>query len=106
MTFNLTPNVRVRRDDEGRIRQLSHPQQPYRPDALELGMMAASGGPARLTPRSLADQYLREVAPVYGFAPATVANFSAAAATTPSQASSELRFKEEKNIADSTTVSY
>lgn len=105
MPFTLTPNVHVRRDETGTVRQLSHPQQSYQPDATLL--TASVGGASHpLTPRTLAENYLREVAPIYQFAPTAVSNFAAAASPTPTPAPSELRFKEEKSVAGAVTVSY
>jgi hypothetical protein len=104
MAFNLTPNVSVRRDDEGHVRQLSHPQQPYRPDSVPA--IAVESRPATVTPRALAESYLREVAPIYGFPQQALSNFAATEGASPTEASTELRFKEEKNIANNATVSY
>lgn len=104
MAFNLTPSVSVRRDEQGHVRQLSHPQQPYRPESMPGIFPGASA--AQPTPRAHAESYLREVAPLYGFAPREVSNFAAAPTTSPSEAPTELRFKEEKNIASNATVSY
>jgi zinc metalloprotease ZmpB len=107
MAFTLTPEVKVRRDAQGNVRQLSHTQEPYRPDAMAMAIMAADGKPATLTPRALAEEYLRDVAGFYGFAPAALANFAAApAAAAITTVPTELRFKEEKAVANAATVSY
>src|SRR5262245_37974243 len=103
MPIELTPDVKVRRDAGGKVRQLSHAQQPYRPAAVDLLAMEAA---APLTPRALAEQYLRDAAPVFEFAPAETANFAAAAESSPSEAGVELRFKEEKSVGGGVTVSY
>ncbi|HKB05209.1 MAG TPA: hypothetical protein VKD90_23495 [Gemmataceae bacterium] len=103
MPIELTPDVKVRRDASGTVRQLSHAQQPYRPAAVDMiGMEAATA----LTPRKLAEQYLRDASEVFGFAPAETANFAAAAESSPSEAGVELRFKEEKAVGGGVTVSY
>jgi hypothetical protein len=102
MPFELTPNVQVRRDRDGHIRQLSHPAQPYRPDAPSI---AAFGGADAMTPRVLAEQYLKDVSDVLGLT-ASTDNFAAGFAASPSTAGEDLRFKEEKAVAGATTVSY
>src|SRR5262245_13600840 len=96
MAFEMTRNVEVRRDRNGRVRQLSHAQQPYRPAALDLPPAGLAG--RALSPRGLAEQYLRDVADVYGLAPSTMANFAASPGGAPSAAPTELRFKEKKAI--------
>jgi hypothetical protein len=102
MPIELTPDVKVRRDASGTVRQLSHAQRPYRPAPVELLAMGA----APLTPRALAEQYLRDAAPVFGFTPAETANFSAETAPSATNAGVELRFKEEKAVGNGVTVSY
>jgi hypothetical protein len=57
MPFELSANVDVQRDDEGLIRILRHPQDPFSPERAGL---------TEPSPLELADQYVREVAPLYG----------------------------------------
>jgi hypothetical protein len=52
MAFNITPNVTVERDKAGVVRHLGHLQQPYTP--------LPGSAPS---PRVLAGEYLRDVAP-------------------------------------------
>src|SRR5262249_51999146 len=102
--FELTPNVHVGRGADGRVRQLSHAQNPYRPTAADLlpsGLAAEA-----LTPRGLAEQYIRDTAALFEFAPGTTANFAAALAPQAGEAGVELRFKNEKNVANSVAVAY
>lgn len=54
MAFSLTPDVNVVRDQAGRIRQLSHLQQPY---------VAAEA--LVVSPRTLVASYLDDVADLY-----------------------------------------
>src|SRR5215213_2146588 len=96
MAFEITPNVQVSRDRNGRIRQLSHAQQPYRLEAVDFALEAAV---APLTPRVLAEQYIRDVAEILELAPESLGNFAAEATLAPSPADTELRFKEEKTAA-------
>jgi hypothetical protein len=102
MAIELTPDVKVRRDESGTVRQMSHAQRPYRMGALE--MLARGGDP--LTPRALAEQYLRDAAPIFGFAAGATENFAAEAAPSPTDAGVELRFKEEKSVGGGVTVAY
>src|SRR5262245_44590803 len=101
MPIELTPDVKVSRDASGNVRQLSHAQRPYRPAPVE---MMAIGPDISLTPRVLAEQYLRDAAPIYGFAPEETANFAAEAAVAPTEAGVELRFKEEKAVGSGVNV--
>lgn len=103
MPIELTPDVKVRHDAKGRVRQLSHPQQQYHPAAVDL---LAEGVATPLTPRALAEQYLRDAAPVFGFAPEETANFAAESVVSPTEAGVELRFKEEKSVGSGVTVAY
>ena len=87
----------------GRSASLSHPQRQYRPAAIDL---LSAGMLTQLTPRALAEQYLRDAAPVFGFTPEETGNFAAAATMSPSEAGVELRFKEEKAVGSGVTVVY
>jgi hypothetical protein len=99
--LELTPDVAVRRDPDGNIRQLQHLGRPYR--LTRSDMLAAA---TVATPRSLAEAYIRDAADLLGFAPAATANFAAAAADAPTQAPVELRFKEEKAAGQAVTIAY
>lgn len=103
MPIELTPDVRVSRDDDGRVRQLSHAQRQYRPAAVDL---LTADVRAPLTPRTLAEHYLRDVAPIFGFGSRETANFAAQLGVGPSEAGVEFRFKEEKTIGASVAVAY
>ena len=103
MPIEITPDVQVRQDANGKIRQLSHPHKQYRPDAVDL---LSAGRSAPLTPRTLAEQYIRDAAQVFGFAREETENFAAASTVSPSEAGVELRFKEEKAVGSGVTVAY
>lgn len=103
MPIELTPDVTVRQDANGTVRQLSHPQKKYHPAAADLLIAGIS---APLTPRALAEQYIRDAAPIFGFAPQETENFAAAPAISPTDAGVELRFKEEKAVGSGVTVAY
>jgi hypothetical protein len=102
--FELTPSVHVRRDAAGKVRQLSHAQNPYRPAAADL--MPSGLALDTLTPRTLAEQYIRDTAGVFELAPTATSNFAAALAPNPGDAGVELRFKEEKGSGSSVAVAY
>jgi hypothetical protein len=104
MPFDLTPDVHVGRGADGKVRQLSHPQSPYRPGAADL--LPAGLAAEALTPRSLAEQYIRDTAAVYDLAPGVTGNFAAALAPQAGDAGVELRFTNERNLANSVTVDY
>lgn len=103
MAIQLTPDIQVRKDDDGRIRQMTHVQRQYRPDAADVlvaGVQAITG------PRSLAEQYLRDSAHLFGFGADETGNFAASISAGPTEAGVELRFKEEKAVGSSVTVAY
>jgi zinc metalloprotease ZmpB len=104
MTLDLTPETHVRRDKDGIVRQLSHAREPYRPGAASF--LAAGVAQPRLTPRALAEHYLRDASEVFGFTQAATANFAATTSGSPTQAGVELRFKEEKAQENAVTVAY
>jgi hypothetical protein len=101
MDFEVTPDVHLSKDPKGTVRQLRHPHKPYTVDQAGL---AAVGAP--VTPRALAEQYLRDVAPLYQLAPTATTNFAAALAPSPTNDAAQLRFHEEKSAQNSTTISY
>jgi zinc metalloprotease ZmpB len=103
MPLELTPDVNVRQDANGRVRQLSHPHKQYRPAPVD---RLAAGMTSQLTPRALAEQYLRDAAPVFGFASEQTTNFAATTGINPSDAGVELRFKEEKAVGSAVSVAY
>jgi zinc metalloprotease ZmpB len=100
MPFDITPDVHLRRDSEGRVRQLQHIAKPYTPQAVALAAAAPS------TPRALAEEYLRDIGPILDLAPPVTSNFAAEMAAHPTPDANQLRFKEEKSNENSTTVSY
>ena len=85
--FRVTPDVQVRRDRSGIVRQLRHLNQPY---------TSEDAGFAPVTPRELAEQYVHEVLPLFapeqdGFADAVAP---------------QLDFEEEKTVPDSHVVTF
>lgn len=101
MTFEITPDVEVRRDQEGVARSLRHLQQPY--TETDAGLTAP-------TPRSLAGQYVRDVAEIYDIDPGWLVDLDQPlprnASTDPTDEGTRLRFTEERGVMETTTVTY
>jgi hypothetical protein len=99
MAFEVNLEVQLRKDEEGRVRQLSHPLKPY--SASDAGLDADQ------SLRALADQYVRDIQPILSIPlESTTALPDAFETTIPSDAPMELRFAGEKRIAESATVTY
>ena len=103
MPLELNKDTKVTRDRDGVVRQLSH-STLYKAPTLDT--IGAQADMAPTTPRTLAEQYLRDAAPVLGFATPEVANFAAAAENSAADVGVELRFKEEKTAGTGVTVAY
>ena len=99
MPFELTDDVRIDDDPGGRVRALDHLTRPVlattpAADALDEEGRGAARLPAT-TPQALAEQYLQEVAPVYGIdermLPVTRARLAEPAEPPPGTSSSPTR---------------
>lgn len=103
MTFQLTRNVNVERDEKGVVRQLEHVQEPFVPQPS-----AGLGDEAELTPRAVAEDYLRQVAPIYGINAGALAGGVEGFADDagPQGAGAEIEFAEEKPMMGTTMLSY
>jgi zinc metalloprotease ZmpB len=98
MAFELSPNVEVDRDEQGHIRLLRHPREPYTPDRA--GLVSPS-------PSELADQYVADVAPLYGIEEEEqVADLTRRALAEPVVEGPRLRRSEEKTVMNTSVVSY
>jgi hypothetical protein len=88
MAFEVTPSVDVRRDRAGRVRSFA-----IRSSRTSFGPAEFAAGLAgeTLTPRTLAEQYIREVAEIYGLGSSATENFAAVPGASPSTTPSELR---------------
>jgi zinc metalloprotease ZmpB len=109
MTFEITRQMSVSRDKEGHIRQLSHPKHPFygaetRARAFDLD----TAGQPTVSPRELADTYVREMLPNLGLDQGVADNLGAlATASEPERAERpQLHFAEEKVSDRQATVSY
>lgn len=104
MTFELDSDVEVRRDDDGTVRRLQHPRRPYRPSTEFLAAVAPEEA---LTPRQLADEYLREVLPVFELdLPVAHEALAELAAAEPVAERPALRFSEQSEAGNQAVVSY
>lgn len=97
MTFNITPNVEVRRDADGIVRQIRHLQQPYATE--EAGLTGPSA-------RMLSGAYLRDVAEIYGFDESVLAELEKQIGEEITDQGSSLQIREQKTIMESTVVAY
>ncbi len=95
MSFELTPNVHVTRDESGRIVHLSHVQEPYRSASL-----------TRPTEAQVCAEYLEAVAGLYGLEGISLRPYEAPTESLDIQAGTEVRFEAEKRLRQSTTTSY
>lgn len=103
MAFELTPDVRVRRDKDGTVRRLQHPRQPYRPSGEAFGAAEAE---SVLTPKQVADEYLREVLPVFNVDLAVAEEVTDFAATEAVAEVSALHFSDQSEVGNQAVVSY
>lgn len=103
MAFQITDNVNVERDPDGVVRQLEHVQEPYvaQPNA-------SLGFTQETSPRALAEDYLREVAPLYGFSEMLSPGEAGLGLrdVEPAETGAQVRFVEEKPVTGTTTLSY
>jgi len=116
MPFNLTDNVHVDRDEQGRVQYLEHFQQPFVAANVdvEAEALAAADIPftSAATPQALAQQYLREVAPIYGIGENMLPDqggtdaLATGAVESAEPAGSQLKLTEEKEVIGTTTISY
>lgn len=105
MAFRLTDQVQVQRDDEGVVRRLRHPRQPYAPEDSDSFALARSAAP--MSVRELADDYLREVLPLFE-ADARMADDldAAVGAEAGPDEGPKLRHLEDKELPSQAAVSY
>jgi hypothetical protein len=92
----LKAEARVTKDEDEHIRQLSFTATPFESSGLESTVHGSSHRTD--TPRSLAEQFLKETAPVFGFSSGEIENFAAFTEKKAIDVGVELRFKEEKNV--------
>ena len=95
MTFELTPEVEVHRDADGQVTQLRHMRRRYSSREARI---------ANPTPAEIAEQYVRDVAGIYGIEADETTSLREAMPSGPVSETAKLRQVEEKNIIDTTTV--
>ncbi|HKI04370.1 MAG TPA: hypothetical protein VKK31_20500 [Thermoanaerobaculia bacterium] len=110
MAFDLTDNVHVNRNARGNVQHLEHFQQPFVAAGTEavaaLALDADAPVAAASTPQGLAEQYLREVAPIYGIEESLLPGQDGASLAADGAAGGKLELTEEKAVMGTTTVSY
>lgn len=95
MTFILSTNVDVQRDERGRVEQLTHIFEPYMGERGQRG-----------DARVLAMAYLNDVDELYAIDRAWLASVKQKPARRPMRAKTQLRFSEQKELHGTTTVSF
>jgi hypothetical protein len=120
MTFELNDNVRIDKDEQGNVQVMEHIQQPFvatgtapaAEDATGISMSGNGASSPVNTPQALAEEYLREVAPIYGLDQNMLSgtgSFNALSAMSTDEdgsAGAKLELADEKDIMGTTTVSY
>ena len=107
MTFEITRNVKIKRDNNGVVRQIYHPRQAYTVETFASARaLEADSLRGRLTPREMADQYIREVLPVYQLTSDMADNLTAEVPGEVVEEGPKLKVAEEKIVRDQATVSY
>ena len=106
MTFSITSDVHIKRDRDGVVCKIHHPRQAYAAeDVAALGVADTAG--REMTPRALADEYLREILPVYELDQGMADSLAAAAVEGEvTDERSRIRFVEEKVLRNQALVSY
>src|SRR6267378_1928322 len=94
MAFTISPAVEIERGPGGEVRGLYHSGQPYGP--IENVLNA----------KSLAEAYLRAVAPIYGIDPAWLNELDKTPSDSVEDVTTELRFTHQDAIAGTATVSF
>ena len=105
MTFNITQNVKLKKDDRGVVRKISHPRQAYKIDESTSLAAAVSRGEAP-SPRQLADEYLQDVLPVFGISGEMADNLAGAIGREVPDEGSKLHYLNEQEVGHQMVVSY
>jgi hypothetical protein len=111
MTFELDENVKINKDERGNVQVLEHLQQPFVAGETTgaMGLAEAASAPPN-TPQALSEQYLRQVAPVYGIDQNMLSSNGGLTMLAEESAAAspdgKLELAEEKEIMGTTTVSY
>ena len=103
MTFRITPDVKIKKDEEGVVRRIHHPRQAYKPED-STALAAAVGAGEQPTPRQLADEYLKDVLPIFGLQETMADDLVGAVAAEVQDESPKLRYLEEKEVGNQAVV--
>lgn len=103
MPFQNIKNVNIERDQDGVARQLEHVQEPF---VAQPSVGFEFGGEP--SPRAVAEDYLRQVAPIYGINEQMLASRESDFASLDSsrQSGARIVLAEEKPVTGTTTLSY
>ncbi|MDT0482022.1 hypothetical protein [Streptomyces doebereineriae] len=95
MSFEITPNVHEQRDRGGRLRHLEHVQEPYRASTA-----------VELSPGVAANEYLREVAPLYEVPSEWIAGLGSTDGQVGAPGEVRLSWEHESSVMETSVVSY
>lgn len=97
MALEESPEVQVERGESGQVRVVRHPGEPFTRERAGLSTSST---------RELTDEYIRQVAELYGIDQEEVADLGGEVRAEPLQEGLRLKFGEEKTVLDTTVVSY
>jgi hypothetical protein len=95
MAFNITRNVRIKRDQQGRAQLIHHIQEPYKQAA---GVLP--------TPGNLASAYMQDVAEIYAIPKQALTTLQEPVSRKIKDEETRLRFLEQKRIVNATVIGY
>ena len=95
----------LKRDEQGIVRKIHHFGQPYAPEDSTSLVTAMRAG-AVPTPRQIADEYLRDVLPLFGINEAMTDNLSGIVGSEPLNEEAKLRHFDEEEVGRQIVVSY
>ena len=104
MAFEITPDVKVKRDSKGIVRRLNHPRQPF--TAERAAAVAGLGTTETVTLRAIADQYVREVLPAYQLDSEMAVNLADPITNEITEEGPRLKIVAEKILGRQATISY
>ncbi len=104
MSFELSANVNVRKDAEGRICQLQHLEQPF--TGTNTGGPETLAGGEPKTARKLAEEYLKAVVTHYQLPEVMMESLTSSPAKDLTDDTEQIRFAEEKSVMGNTTMDY
>ena len=105
MTFRMTSDVKLRKDEQGVVRKIYHPRQTYTPeDSTALTAAVVGGEPT--SPRRLADEYLRDVLSLFGLGETMADDLAGAIGIEAPDEGPKLRYLDTEEVGNQAKVSY